>query len=109
MDEELRSLLLGHVNAMILATEKAEFWGISTLHRAFAETLGDIILKPTAVARSRAGQQTWEKVSQVITVMTAALSFGTATIQAVQPGQPAQIVVVNEMPSSGITQHYEAG
>lgn len=106
MDHELRSLLLRHVNAMIVAIGKAKFWGVSILHKAFAETLGDILLKPNVVARTSGNQKTWEKASQMLTVMTAALSFATTTIQVTQSAQPAQITVVNQMPSTGMHEHH---
>jgi hypothetical protein len=107
LSEALRDTLLRHVNAMILAIRQAEFWGMSVVYAAFAETLGDVVLKPSLIARSRSDDPTWKKVAEWITVMTAALSFGTATIQVVHPAQPAHIVVINEVPPASANQLHE--
>jgi hypothetical protein len=99
IDRDLRKLLLHHLRAIRQAILEAAFWGILPVRSAVAETIGDLFLSPQLVARKETSPRTWEKVAAFLAAATAALSFGTATLQAIEgPAPSPSIEVVVEEP-----------
>lgn len=85
LDPGLADLLRSHIRAMGQALDEAQLWGAGPFRAAVAETLGDMLLSPLLIARAKSdAPSTWIKISAILTAVSAALSFGTAAIQAIE-------------------------
>jgi|SRR5579859_2469247 len=104
IDRELKEFLLKHLRSIRRALDGAATWGTKQVRVAVAGTIGDIILSPQIVTKSNNSPETWTKVISVLNVIAAALSFGTASLQAIEASAPSQpkteVVVVTEQHSS---------
>ena len=89
IDPELRNLLLRHTRAMEIALINARLMGTPVVEAALAETIGTLYLNWQIIAKWDTSPNTWQKVTAVLSAIAAALSLGTAAIQALEPQPPA--------------------
>jgi hypothetical protein len=88
IDADLRTLLLRQVRAMEMALLNARIMGAPVVEEALAETIGSLYLNWKLIARWDTSPGTWQKVTAVLSAIAAALSLGTAAIQALEPQPP---------------------
>jgi hypothetical protein len=87
MDAELRNFLLEHAQEMSRALDYDFLCGSAGIRRAYAGTVGSLILAPKLIVRHETSPKTWEKVTAILNAIGAALMFGTAGLQAIE-GSP---------------------
>lgn len=96
INSELRDVLLFHVHAMQQAIHDMPLRGTVGLQHAAAQTWGMMAFRPDLVAKQEKNADVWQKLTAVLGAVAAALSFGTATLQALEapPAPPPVNMIV---------------
>ncbi|MBO0801254.1 MAG: hypothetical protein J2P31_20740 [Blastocatellia bacterium] len=90
MDLKLRGILLNHIHAMEQAIEDMPLVGTQGLEQAVASVQGHLVMRKDLLAKQDGSSATWQKLTALLSVITAALSLGSTAIQAIEqkPSSP---------------------